>query len=124
MRVMLSAACAALGLLTAAAPAAAQTYWDGYNYYERHYDHGWRDRSYYDDDDRYDPDWRDRDGRYDRYGRWDDDDRWDDHWDRDHHWRGASWSRHVRACLNRYRTYNPRTDRYLLRPGVWVRCRL
>src|SRR5690606_6387443 len=25
----------------------------------------------------------------------------------------SQWSRHVRWCLNRYRSYNPETDRYL-----------
>ena len=29
-----------------------------------------------------------------------------------------------RACAARYRSYDPRTDRYLLRPGVTARCRL
>lgn len=29
-----------------------------------------------------------------------------------------------RACAKRYRTYNPRTDRYVARPGVTRRCAL
>jgi enoyl reductase-like protein len=29
-----------------------------------------------------------------------------------------------RACAARYRTYNPRTDTYTVRPGVTARCRL
>lgn len=43
------------------------------------------------------------------------------------HWgkRGkVSWERHVRACQQRYRTYNPRTDRYVARPGQTQLCRL
>lgn len=31
---------------------------------------------------------------------------------------------HQRACAGRYRSYNPRTDRYVVRPGVTARCRL
>ncbi|MGR4865774.1 BA14K family protein [Caulobacter sp. LARHSG274] len=41
------------------------------------------------------------------------------------HWgRPGSWYQHVRACQMRYRSYNPRTDSYRLRPGAWRRCRL
>lgn len=43
------------------------------------------------------------------------------------HWgnRGrSSWSQHVRACQARYRSYNPRTDRYIARPGQSRRCML
>jgi len=48
--------------------------------------------------------------------------------DRDNHGqsmggRHAS-SRHVRACQQRYRSYNPRTDRYVVRRGVTRRCTL
>jgi len=32
-------------------------------------------------------------------------------------------SRHVRWCLNHYRSYNPRTDRYLGYDGYYHRCR-
>ena len=42
-----------------------------------------------------------------------------------HGWgRPGNWYQHVRACQMRYRSYNPRTDSYRLRPGVWRRCRL
>ena len=34
------------------------------------------------------------------------------------------WERHVDACLARYRSYNPRTDMFHVRPGVQRRCRL
>lgn len=37
---------------------------------------------------------------------------------------GPAWERHVRACQRRYRTYNPRTDMFVARPGVMRRCRL
>ena len=37
---------------------------------------------------------------------------------------GNSWRRHVRACSARYRSYNPRTDRYVVRRGVMARCYL
>lgn len=36
----------------------------------------------------------------------------------------ASLSPHQRACAKRYRSYNARTDRYTIRPGVTARCRL
>lgn len=29
---------------------------------------------------------------------------------------------HVQWCLDRYRSYNPRTDLYMLRRGVWRHC--
>lgn len=32
------------------------------------------------------------------------------------HWQGrtrADWRRHVQACLDRFPSYNPRTDRYI-----------
>lgn len=29
-----------------------------------------------------------------------------------------------RACAARHRSYNPRTDRYTIRPGVTARCRI
>jgi hypothetical protein len=68
---------------------------------------------------------RDHDGRANAY----DNDRWDGRWGREvrapKHWgnRGG-WNRHVRACFDRYRTYNPRTDTYVVRRGVTARCRL
>ncbi|WP_414902432.1 BA14K family protein [Sphingomonas flavalba] len=41
------------------------------------------------------------------------------------HWTKASdWHRHVRACQQRYRSYNARTDSYRARSGKAVRCRL
>ncbi|OWJ64876.1 BA14K family protein [Inquilinus limosus] len=36
----------------------------------------------------------------------------------------ASLSQHQRACAQRYRSYDPRTDLYVVRPGVTARCRL
>jgi hypothetical protein len=35
-----------------------------------------------------------------------------------------NWYRHVRACQLRYRSYNARTDLYMVRRGVMARCRL
>lgn len=37
---------------------------------------------------------------------------------------GRGLSAHQRACAQRYRSYNPRTDRYVVRPGVTAPCRL
>lgn len=37
---------------------------------------------------------------------------------------GAGLSSHQQACARRYRTYDPRTDLYVVRPGVTARCRL
>ncbi|WP_374573705.1 BA14K family protein [Phenylobacterium sp.] len=34
----------------------------------------------------------------------------------------ADWHRHVRACQLRYKSYNPRTDTFMIRPGVARRC--
>ncbi len=70
---------------------------------------------------------RDRDGVPNAFdGR---DDRWDNRWGRPvmapRHWgQRQGWNRHVRACFNAYRSYNPRTDTYIVRRGVAVRCRL
>lgn len=36
----------------------------------------------------------------------------------------AAWNRHVELCLKRFRTYNPKTDRYIPRRGITRRCRL
>jgi hypothetical protein len=33
-------------------------------------------------------------------------------------------SPHQKACAKRYPTYNPQTDRYVVRPGVTARCQL
>ncbi|NBW14834.1 MAG: BA14K family protein [Caulobacteraceae bacterium] len=55
---------------------------------------------------------------------------WDDHWGArppapPRGWtRHNDWYRHVRACSQRYRSYNPRTDSYTVRRGVFARCRL
>ncbi|MFT4251861.1 MAG: BA14K family protein [Caulobacter sp.] len=55
---------------------------------------------------------------------------WDNHWGArppapPSHWKKHnSWYRHVRACQQRYRSYNPRTDTYRVRPGVYRRCLL
>jgi hypothetical protein len=41
------------------------------------------------------------------------------------HWtRRGDWYRHVRACQLRFRSYNPRTDTYVVRRGVTRRCPL
>lgn len=37
---------------------------------------------------------------------------------------GRDLSAHQRACAQRYRSYNPRTDRYVVRPGVTAPCRI
>lgn len=55
---------------------------------------------------------------------------WDDHWGArppapPRGWtRHNDWYRHVRACSQRYRSYNPRTDSFTVRRGVYARCRL
>ena len=41
-----------------------------------------------------------------------------------HFTRTNDWYRHVRACQNRYRSYNPRTDTYVVRAGRTAICRL
>ena len=41
------------------------------------------------------------------------------------HWsKKGDWYRHVRACKNKYLSYNARTDTYRLRSGKTVRCKL
>ena len=56
--------------------------------------------------------------------------RWDDRWGArppapPRHWtRSSDWYRHVRACQQRYKSYNPRTDTYVPRRGETARCRL
>ncbi|MFT4027853.1 MAG: BA14K family protein [Novosphingobium sp.] len=41
------------------------------------------------------------------------------------HWtRSGDWYRHVRACQQRYRSYNPRTDTYRTNSGQDRRCTL
>ena len=57
------------------------------------------------------------------------DNRWDNRWGRPvpppRYWNQRNnWNRHVRLCFDRYRTYNPRTDTYVVRRGVTARCRL
>ncbi len=53
---------------------------------------------------------------------------WDNHWGMrppapPSHWKNYNgWYRHVRACQQRYRSYNPRTDTYRVRPGIYRRC--
>lgn len=66
-----------------------------------------------------------RDDRQDnRYGRW------DSSWGARppapprHFTRTADWHRHVRACQQRYRSYDARTDRYTVRRGQTAICRL
>ncbi|HEX8471417.1 MAG TPA: BA14K family protein [Brevundimonas sp.] len=65
-----------------------------------------------------------RPGQSSQYGNWDD--RWGARpsapprgWGRNN-----DWYRHVRACSQRYRSYNPRTDTFVVRRGVAARCRL
>lgn len=41
-----------------------------------------------------------------------------------HFTRHNDWYRHVRACQQRYRSYNPATDTFIARPGVRQVCRL
>lgn len=41
-----------------------------------------------------------------------------------HFSRRGNWYAHVRACQQRYRSYNPRTDRYVPRAGRTAICRL
>ncbi len=41
-----------------------------------------------------------------------------------HFKRSSNWYAHVRACQQRYRTYNPRTDRYTVRAGRTAICTL
>ena len=99
------AICAAAAMMIGA-PAMAQPY-DGRGY-DRGYERGY-DRSY------------DRDRGYDRGDRYER--RHDRRWD-DRRGGGGSWRRHVRRCMATYRSYNPRTDRYVVRRGVTARCRL
>lgn len=60
----------------------------------------------------------------DRYGRW------DSSWGARpaapprHFTRTSDWYRHVRACQQRYRSYDARTDRYTVRRGQTAVCRL
>lgn len=55
---------------------------------------------------------------------------WDNRWGSrppapPRHWtKKNDWHRHVRACGQRYRSYNARTDMFVLRPGVTRRCYL
>ena len=41
-----------------------------------------------------------------------------------HFARADDWHRHVRACQARYRSYNPRTDMFVVRRGRSAICRL
>lgn len=70
---------------------------------------------------------RDRDGVPNAYDPRDN--RWDNRWGRPvpppRYWNQRNnWNRHVRVCFDRYRSYNPRTDTYVVRRGVTARCRL
>ncbi|MEJ7934541.1 BA14K family protein [Sphingobium sp. AN558] len=55
---------------------------------------------------------------------------WDDKWGArpsgpPRHWsKQGDWYRHVRACQQRYRSYNPRTDMIVIRRGMTRRCML
>ncbi len=42
------------------------------------------------------------------------------------HWKQSRdrWDRHIVACQKRYRSYDPRTDRYTIRRGRTAICRL
>jgi hypothetical protein len=59
-----------------------------------------------------------------RYGNWDS--RWGARPSTppSHFTRTSDWYRHVRACQQRYRSYNARTDRYVPRQGQTAICRL
>lgn len=116
MRRLIAAAAAglmALSVLPAAANAAPQE-----RRYEqdRNNDRG-QDRGRHDDR---------NNGRGDdaRYGRW------DNSWGArpaapPRSWtRQNDWYRHVRACSQRFRSYNPRTDTYVVRRGRTAQCRL
>ncbi|THV24244.1 BA14K family protein [Peteryoungia ipomoeae] len=37
--------------------------------------------------------------------------------------RGSNWRRHVDWCLDRYRSYNPRTNTFLASRGYYKKCR-
>lgn len=56
--------------------------------------------------------------------------RWDSEWGNrppappKHYSKRTKWYQHVRACSARYRSYNPRTDTYIVRRGVSRTCRL
>ncbi|AYG96312.1 hypothetical protein D8I30_06555 [Brevundimonas naejangsanensis] len=56
--------------------------------------------------------------------------RWDTGWGPrppapPHHFtRHEDWHRHVHACQQRYKSYNPRTDMFMARPGHARRCTL
>lgn len=73
------------------------------------------------------------DSRGDRSGQADNDRRygtWDSRWGARppapprHFTRVADWHRHVRACQQRYRSYNAATDRYVPSRGRTAVCRL
>ena len=55
---------------------------------------------------------------------------WDDRWGArppapPRAWaRHSDWYRHVRACSQRYRSYDPRTDTFVVRRGRTAVCRL
>ena len=48
------------------------------------------------------------------------------HYQAPRHWKGsrASWQRHVAQCQRKFRSYNPRTDRYTVRGNRTAICRL
>lgn len=56
--------------------------------------------------------------------------RWESSWGHrpppppSHFTRHEDWYRHVRACQQRYKSYNPRTDMYVPRHGRTARCTL
>lgn len=56
--------------------------------------------------------------------------RWDQSWGAQppappKHWsKKSDWHRHVRACQQKYRSYNARTDSYRTQSGKTLRCRL
>lgn len=63
-------------------------------------------------------------GRPNQYGNWDN--RWGARpGNPPRNWNNrGGWYRHVRACQQRFRSYNPRTDTYQVRRGVVRRCTL
>ncbi|RZJ32918.1 MAG: hypothetical protein EON86_20245 [Brevundimonas sp.] len=118
---MARAAALVLALAAATAPMAASAATADQNRPQQQQPHRDNDRR---DNDRNDRNDRSDRNTNDRHGRW------------DNRWgarppapprsfaRAGDWNRHVRACQQRYRSYNPSTDRYTVRRGQTAVCRL
>ena len=116
---MARAAAVVLALAAATAPMAAAAATADQNRPQQQQPHRDSDRN-----DRNDRNDRSDRNTNDRHGRW------------DNRWgarppapprsftRTGDWNRHVRACQQRYRSYNPATDRYTVRRGQTAVCRL